>query len=197
MAERRTAVLADGDRVTTVAPDRPGLFSRVAGVLSIHGLDVLGAQAHSDEQGMAANEFRVAPPRDGVIDWTRVAADLERAIAGQFAIEARLAERARTYRRRRALAAGAVRTSVRIDNDASSNATVIEMRAPDRVGLLYRITKSIADLGLDIRHARVQTLGPEVVDTFYVRYTDSKVLDEDHLAELERALLHAGDPSSP
>jgi len=90
-----------------------------------------------------------------------------------------------------------VRTSVRIDNDASSNATVIEMRAPDRVGLLYRITKSIADLGLDIRHARVQTLGPEVVDTFYVRYTDSKVLDEDHLAELERALLHAGDPSSP
>jgi len=101
MAERRTAVLADGDRVTTVAPDRPGLFSRVAGVLSIHGLDVLGAQAHSDEQGMAANEFRVAPPRDGVIDWTRVAADLERAIAGQFAIEARRRRyvRARSARR--------------------------------------------------------------------------------------------------
>ncbi len=197
MAERRTAVLADGDRVTTVAPDRPGLFSRVAGVLSIHGLDVLGAQAHSDEQGMAANEFRVAPPRDGVIDWTRVAGDLERAIAGQLAIEARLAERARTYRRRRALAAAAVRTSVRIDNDASSNATVIEVRAPDRVGLLYRITKSIADLGLDIRHARVQTLGPEVIDTFYVRYADGKVTDDDHLAELERALMHAGDPASP
>ena len=164
-----------------MAPDRPGLFSRVAGVLSIHGLDVLGAQAHSDEQGMAANEFRVAPPRDGVIDWTRVAGDLERAIAGQLAIEARLAERARTYRRRRALAAAAVRTSVRIDNDASSNATVVEVRAPDRVGLLYRITKAIADLGLDIRHARVQTLGPEVVDTFYVRYADGKVIDAVHL----------------
>ena len=197
MAERRTAVLADGDRVTTVAPDRPGLLSRVAGVLSIHGLDVLGAQAHSDEQGMAANEFRVAPPRDGVIDWTRVASDLDRAIAGQLAIEARLAERARTYRRRRALAAGAVRTSVRIDNEASSNATVVEVRAPDRVGLLYRITKAIADLGLDIRHARVQTMGPEVVDSFYVRGTEGKVCDEYHLAELERALLHAGDPASP
>ena len=74
---------------------------------------------------------------------------------------------------------------------------MIEVRAPDRVGLLYRITKSIADLGLDIRHARVQTLGPEVIDTFYVRYADGKVSDDDHLAELERALMHAGDPASP
>jgi [protein-PII] uridylyltransferase len=197
MGEGRTAVLADGDRVTTVAPDRPGLFSRVAGVLSIHGLDVLGAQAHSDEQGMAANEFRVVPPDDGRIEWARVAADLERAIAGQLAIEARLADRARTYRRRRALAATAVTPSVRVDNEASSNATVVEVRAPDRIGLLYRVTKALADLGLDIRHARVQTLGPDVVDTFYVRSDDGKVVDAFHLTELERALLHAIQPGPP
>jgi [protein-PII] uridylyltransferase len=197
MGERRTIVLAEGDRVTTVAPDRTGLFSRVAGVLSIHGLDVLGAQAHSDEQGMAANEFRVVTPRDGLIDWTKVAADLERAIDGQLAIEARLAERARTYRRRRSLAAATVGRSVRIDNDASSNATVVEVRAPDRVALLYRITKALADLGVDIRHARIQTLGPEVVDTFYVRSAEGKVTEPFHLAELERALLHAAEPGSP
>jgi [protein-PII] uridylyltransferase len=163
-------------------------------VLSIHGLDVLGAQAHSDEQGMAANEFRVLSPSDGVIDWTAVAADLERAIAGQLAIEARLAERARTYRRRRRLAAASAAPSVRVDNEASSNATVVEVRAPDRIGLLYRVTKAIADLGLDIRHARVQTLGPDVVDSFYVRGAAGKVTDEYHLAELRRALLHASDP---
>jgi [protein-PII] uridylyltransferase len=145
---------------------------------------------------MAANEFRVGPPRDGVIDWSRIAGDLERGIVGQLAIEARLAERAHTYRRRRALAATATPPSVRIDNEASSNATVVEMRAPDRIGLLYRITKALADLGLDIRHARVQTLGPDVVDTFYVRSGDSKVTDAFHLAELERALLHAGQPGS-
>ena len=63
--------------------------------------------------------------------------------AGQLAIEARLAERARTYRRRRALAAGTVRTSVRIDNEASSNATVVEVRAPDRE-LRWR-SRSLAD----------------------------------------------------
>jgi [protein-PII] uridylyltransferase len=194
MGQERTTVLAEADRITTVAPDRPGLFSRVAGVLSIHGLDVLGAQAHSDEQGMAANEFRVLSPSDGVIDWTAVAADLERAIAGQLAIEARLAERARTYRRRRRLAAASAAPSVRVDNEASSNATVVEVRAPDRIGLLYRVTKAIADLGLDIRHARVQTLGPDVVDSFYVRGAAGKVTDEYHLAELRRALLHASDP---
>ena len=196
MGERRTTVLAQGDRVTTVAPDQPGLFSRVAGVLSIHGLDVLGAQAHSDEQGMAANEFRVGPSHNGVIDWTRVAADLEHAIAGRLAIEARLAERARTYRRRRPLSATTVRPSVRIDNEASFNATVIEVRAADRMALLYRMTKAIADLGLDIRHARVQTLGPEVVDTFYVRGADGKVTDPYHVSELERALLHAAEPGT-
>jgi [protein-PII] uridylyltransferase len=197
MGERRTAIMADGDRVTTVAPDRTGLLSRVAGVLSIHGLDVLGAQAHSDEQGMAVNEFRVAPPADGVISWPKVAADLERAISGQLAIEARLAERARTYRRRRALAAGITGPAVRIDNEASSNATVVEVTAPDRMALLYRITKALADLDLDIRHARVQTIGPVVVDTFYVRNPQGKVTDRHHLGELERAVLHAADPGAP
>jgi [protein-PII] uridylyltransferase len=53
------------------------------------------------------------------------------------------------------------------------------------------MTKALADLGLDIRHARVQTLGPDVVDTFYVRSDGGKVVDAFHLAELERALLYA------
>jgi [protein-PII] uridylyltransferase len=190
MGEKRVTVIAEDDRVTTVAPDRPGLFSRVAGVLSIHGLDVLGAQAHSDEQGMAANEFRVAPPAQRTIAWDRITKDLERAMAGELAIEARLAERARTYRGRPATGPAAP-PSVRIDNESSSDSTVVEVRAPDRVGLLYRITKALADLGLDIRHARVQTLGPDVVDVFYVRGRDGKVRDPFHLAEIERALLHA------
>ena len=163
-------MLAEADRITTVAPDRPGLFSRVAGVLSLHGLDVLGAQAHSDEQGMAANGVPGAPPATASSTGTRVAADLERALAGQLAIEARLAERARTYRRRRPLAAAAGRP-----HGAHRQRGLVQRHrrrgacARDRIGVLYRITKALADLGLDIRHARVQTLGPEVVDSFYVR----------------------------
>ena len=192
MGEGREAMRPDGDRITVVAPDRPGLFGRVAGVLSLHGLDVLGAQAHSDEQGMAANEFRVAPKTTGPIAWGRVEEDLRRALHGQLAIEARLADRRRTYsRRRKALSAIPAETYVRVDNGASSNATVVEVRCPDGIGVLYRITKALAELGLDIRHAKVVTLGHEVVDTFYVCGAGGKLTDAFHLQELERALLHA------
>ena len=80
---------------------------------------------------------------------------------------------------------------MRVDNDASSNATVVEVRAPDAIGLLYRITKALAEVGLDIRHAKVATLGHEVVDTFYVQTKGGKVIDPFHRREVERALLHA------
>ncbi len=198
MAAGTVAIATATDRIITVAPDRPGLFSRVAGVLSLHGLAVLGAEAHSDQTSasadgaaMAANEFRLVVPRHG-INFERIVADLERALSGELAIEARLAERARTYRRRRALAADTAVPSVRIDNDASSNATVLEVRAPDRIAVLYRITKALAELGLDIRHAKVQTLGDEVVDSFYVQTASGgKLVDPFHAAEVERAVLHA------
>jgi [protein-PII] uridylyltransferase len=114
------------------------------------------------------------------------------ALRGELAIESRLAERARTYRRRKTQAADAAPATVRLDNSASSNATVIEVRAPDKVGILHRITKALAEVGLDIRHATVQSPGEDVVDTFYVQAANaSKVTDEFHRAEIERAVLHA------
>lgn len=185
-------VVATDDGVTVVCPDVPGTFSRVAGVLSLHGLSVLGAEAHSDEQGMAASAFTVVMPSSTSADWSSVIADLRRAVTGELAIEARMTERARTYqRRRRATSASAPVTHVTFD-DSSSSATVVEVRAPNAMGVLYRITKALAELGLDIRHARVQTLGHEVVDTFYVRTsTGAKLTDPFHRAEVERALLHA------
>ena len=190
MGSGRLALLPEPDRITVVAADRPGLFTHIAGVLTLHGLDVLGAQAHSDELGMAASEFRVST--EGEPRWERVVRDLERSLAGQLALEARLSERARTYARRRTVSVQPAMPSVSIDNEASSNASVVEVRAPDSVGVLYRISKALAAVGLDIRHARIQTLGHEVVDTFYVRTASKeKVTDAFHLGEVERALLHA------
>jgi [protein-PII] uridylyltransferase len=192
MAAGELAIRTQPDRVTVVSPDRPGTFSRVAGALALHNLDVLGAEAHSDEQGMAASEFRVSSPY-GDIDWTPIVDSLERALTGRLALDSRLADRAANARPRRATSAVApAAPTVRFDDAASSNATFIEVRAPDMVGVLHRITRAIADLGLDIRHARVLTLGNEVVDAFYVRESNGeRITDPEYKSEISRAILHA------
>jgi [protein-PII] uridylyltransferase len=192
MAQGEVDVSRSGDVITVVSPDATGTFSQVAGVISLHGLDVVSARAHSDEGGMAASQFRIIVPESG-IDWRAIKNDLGRALARELAIEARLAERERTYRRRRRTQAAAPGPpSVTFDDDASSNATVIVVRAVTKVGILHRISKSLGELGLDIRHATVQTIGMEVVDTFYVRASNGGlVTDASHRKEIQRALLHA------
>src|SRR5690606_6608178 len=101
---------------------------------------------------------------------------------------ARLAERARAYAR----AGARPRTpEVRFDNEATHRATVIEVHATDAVGVLNRITRALAELDLDIRSAKVQTLGHEVVDAFYVLDAEgAKITDPDHQAEVRRAIVH-------
>nr|MDP9019958.1 [protein-PII] uridylyltransferase [Actinomycetota bacterium] len=185
-----TVVTGEGSLLTVVATDRPGLFSRVAGALALEGLGVLAADAVSGEDGMAASQFRVEPGPDGV-DWDRVASRVRLALEGRLALTARLAARSRTYRRPAPGTALLAAPRVRVDNHASASSTVVEVRAPDAVGVLYRITAALAELDLDIRLARVATLGNEVVDTFYVRTAGGgKLTEREHVRELERAVLH-------
>lgn len=187
------AVVAGEGQVRVAAPDRPGVFARVSGALALHGLDVLAAAAASSEDGtMAIEEFRVEPSLGREPNWDEVSADVERAVAGRLALEARIEERARTYRSTRPRSAVPAAATVSFDLDASDASTVVEVRASDGVAVLYRITKALAECNLDIRSAKVQTLGHEVVDTFYVRDADgSKPVDPQHLAEAERAILAA------
>jgi [protein-PII] uridylyltransferase len=81
---------------------------------------------------------------------------------------------------------------VRFDDTGSSNATVVEVHAPDRVGLLRDITRVFAEGRLDIRHARITTLGDNVVDTFYLCESDGRKIGvASRRDEIERALLAA------
>ncbi len=102
-------------------------------------------------------------------------------------------ERARTYRRRKAVqAAPAGPPAVTFHDGASSSSTVIEVRAPNRIGVLHRIARALADLGLDIRHATVQTMGEDVVDTFYVQGSNGRqITDAFHRDEIVRAVIFA------
>jgi len=186
----RTVLRADGDRLTVVAPDRQGLFSRVAGVLALHGLGVLDAAATSLE-GRALEVLRVESTFGPTIEWSKVLDDLERAVEGRLALQARLADRARVYAGRSTRGAIHEPPRVVVDNDASRDATVVEVHAPDSIGVLYRITRALAELDLNIVSAKVQTLGGRVVDAFYVRdQAGGKLTDPLGLVEVERALLH-------
>lgn len=203
LAAGERVVYADADTLVVVAPDRPGLLGRVAGVLSLHGLDVLAADAVSGSNGAALEQFKVAPAQVGsrarggewVERWPKVCRDIERAIDGRLAIHARVADRARIYQPRVAMPE-TYAPNVTIDNGASAAATVIEVSAPNSIGLLYRVTRALADLDLDVHTAKVQTLGAVVVDAFYVvDASGAKLIDEPHLREVERAILHAVDPA--
>ncbi|HZD67259.1 MAG TPA: ACT domain-containing protein, partial [Acidimicrobiales bacterium] len=180
-------VLAEDDRLTVAAPDRPGLLSLVAGVLALEGLEVVAADAWSGE-GVAVSEYTVTPELGGTPDWDQVAARLREVSAAPGSLGPALAARARSYARRRRVPTPGPR--VRVDLGASTRATVVEVWAADEVGLLHRLAGVFADLGLDIRHAKVQTLGHEVVDTFYlVDGQGRRVTAPGALATLERAVV--------
>ena len=190
-------VLGEGDTLVVIAPDQHGMFSRVAGALALSGLRVLLAAAHS-EYGMALERFQVESTLGLEIDWPQVTAYVEQALAGRLAIEARLAERISTYEVEPDFTPRPVVTpKITVDNESSSTATIIELAAQARMGLLSRVTSAMSQLGLDILSAKVQDLGGDVVHAYYVRdHEGQKVTDAHHMQEINLALQHAIDSSN-
>lgn len=184
-------IRADGPELVVVAPDRPGLFCQVAGVLSLHGLEIVAADAWPAQGAMAVEVFRVQRSVGGQPDWERFERDLSRALDGELALDARMAERARTYApQRNPRTTHPIGVAVAVDNDASATASVVEVRGPDALGFLYRVTRALLELQLDIGHAKVATLGHEVIDSFYVvDRRGHKLTDPLRIVELERAVL--------
>jgi [protein-PII] uridylyltransferase len=157
------AVIVRGSEVTVVAPDRPGLLWQAAGVLASHRLTVRSANATSCGE-MAVTAFTVAPQYGEPPDATLVTSDLRRALTGQLDVARRLAGRGATAR----AVVPVAPPQVTLVDDASDAATVVEVRAHDAPGLLWRIGRALGGCGLDVRAARVETLGAEAVDVFYV-----------------------------
>jgi [protein-PII] uridylyltransferase len=168
------AAMISGAEVTVVAPDRPGLLWRAAAVLASHRLAVRSANATS-HGAMAVAAFTVAHLYGDPPDAALVTSDLRRALAGDVDLAARLGRPAepapglgRAARAQRAPLAPLAPPKVTLVDDASSTATVVEVRAHDAPGLLWRIARALSECGLDVRAARVETLGAEAVDAFYV-----------------------------
>jgi len=186
-----------------VAQDVPGLLARVAGVFFANRIDILDAAIYSREavsgrsQGEALDVFRIRKEPDGAVtDERRIAslrADLEAVLAGQVSVDALVARRPRAPSIIDRAKPEVPPTEVRVDNEISSAFTVLDVFTEDKPGVLYTITRTLAEHGLDIHRSRVGVAGDRVADIFYVRdiATGGKLTDPARLNSLADALKKA------
>ncbi|HTY71956.1 MAG TPA: [protein-PII] uridylyltransferase [Actinomycetes bacterium] len=182
---------AYGLEVTVAAPDRLGLLATVAGVLSLHRLAVRSATATS-EGSMAVQVWTVLPEFGSAPDARALREDVRRALEGRLDVADRLRRREESYPDQGHRLGRAV-PPARVDvvPGASESATVIEVRAHDRPGLLHRIGASLAAAGVNVLSARVSTLGSDAVDVFYVVGSDGRPLGPEQAREVALAVRGA------
>ena len=184
------AVRVDGDSVTVAAPDRPGVLSRTAGVLALHQLDVRAASAVTVGP-TAVDVFTVSPRFGAGPDPVLLRADVARALSGTLPLADRLAAKEAAYGR-----GPQQPPRVLWFDGAATGATVLELRAADAAGLLHRVTAALEQAGLDVRGARVSTLGGSAVDAFYVVGADgAPVTDPDVRRAVTAAVLASAGTS--
>ena len=172
--------------VTVAAPDRIGLLALVAGVLSLNKLNVLAARVTTVED-RAVQEWTVRPSFGEPPSVEQLSGDIRRAIDGTYDVAERLARRDSDY-------AVSARTEhpdpiVVISNGASGASTVVEVRAHDAPGLLYRVASGVASADAAIIGAKVSTLGSDAVDVFFVTDRDGRQLTGDRQAALRTTVL--------
>ena len=174
--------------------DRPGLFSRLTGVLALNNINILGAHIFTRSDKIALDIFQVNPPLDPLFageTWDKVYEQLSKAIEGKLSLDYRLAQKKPMLK----ISSGPIMTPenrVLIDNHGSDFYTILEIYTQDRLGLLYTITKTLSEAELNIHFAKISTKVDQVVDVFYVADLDGqKIYDREQLEEIQKAILFA------
>jgi [protein-PII] uridylyltransferase len=183
-----------------VAPDAPGVLATIAGALTANRVDVLGAVlGHVDLPGarLVTDVFYVRDLKGAAIPdddarWKKLGDDLHQLLAGPpdpSKVGALIAQRRPRSGMPKRVTPG-VATDIRLHDD-STHATIVEVFTRDRVGILYAITQTLADLGLDISLAKVSTEGEKVADVFYVTRGGRRITEDAERAELQSRLRAA------
>ncbi|MHB8481895.1 MAG: [protein-PII] uridylyltransferase [Nitrospiria bacterium] len=183
--------------VYTLDTITPGIFSKISGSLAANGLEIAGAQVHTTLKGIVVDSFQVydVDPEDIHFEerWAKVKKNIREVLMDQQSVESLFQS---------GLPAGRglkehLQTTpplVEIDNDTSDECTIIDIFAPDRLGLLYVITKAIFDLGLSVYSAKIATRLDQIVDVFYVKErNETKVTRPERLREIKEKLLDVVD----
>lgn len=176
-------------RVTVAARDQLGLMGTVAGVLSLNRLNVLAARLRTID-GRAVQEWAVRPSFGEPPVAAQLSEDIRRAVEGTYDVAERLARREADYATSPP-PDGFPAPSVSVHPGSSPGAAIVEVRAHDAPGLLYRVARAVAAADVDIVGAKVSTLGSEAVDAFFVRGPDGYPLGEARMAALRVTVLSA------
>jgi len=180
--------------LVVVTRDLPGLFSLIAGTLAASGVNIISAQISTRADGVAIDTFQVNDPAGEPVTsqarWTRTLAALQAVLLGDEGVGALLERRRAAVR---VMAVPATTPKIAIDNTLSDAYTVVEVKCPDRLGLLYLITRTLSAMGLDIASARIATEIDQACDTFYVHDGQGRRLEDRAAIErlrnaLERSL---------
>jgi [protein-PII] uridylyltransferase len=183
---------ADTRTVTICAKDRPGLISKMAGVYTLHNIDILDVQVFTWRNNIALDIFEVKPPPDKIMEaeqWKRTEKKLGQVLADKTNLASALKKKVPV------LGKFGQRVSrkphrVRVDNKSSSFFTIIEVFTYDFPGLLFNITDALFRCALNIWVAKIATKADQVVDVFYVWDLNGQKIDEpDQVAEIKTAIL--------
>jgi len=180
----------EGARVTVVAPDRVGLLADVAGALVLLRAPVRAARAWSESW----SEFGDTGTGGAAVQvWEVARSDVDAAVLrqGYDAVRTRAADAARRLAAAGAAPAGALEPAVVVRPEASAHATVLEVRAADRPGLLHVVCAALAGLDVAVRSAHVDTLGPQAVDVFYLQEPGAGALSDHRAAAVAHAVRAA------
>ena len=173
--------------------DVPGLFSLIAGTLAAQGINILSAQIHTRADGIVIDTFQVNDPFGEAVTeearWRRTLEALRLVLRGEASVEDLLARRRAVHPAGEGVAGP---PKISVDNQLSDSRTVVEVKCPDRVGLLYVITRTLSGQGLDIASARIATEIDQAYDTFYVTDRRGRRLeDEAAMARVRESLEDA------
>ena len=174
-------------RATIVARDRPALFASLAGALSSFGMEILKAEAFANTQGLILDTFVFADPKRTLElnsqEMDRLQQTLERGALGKLNVEQLLKTRAAPAKAKRR-----IQPSVHFDSEACQTATLVEIVAEDRPGLLYDLAATFSAAACNIDVVLIDTEGHKAIDVFYVA-SDGQKLTPPLEQMLERKLL--------
>jgi [protein-PII] uridylyltransferase len=182
--------------ITFMSYDRPGLLAKAAGILTLHELNIISAQAFTMNNEITLLIFQCRLPKGGTAThWDAMRQDVDRLFNGKLALDLRIAARSAGRKQPRALRAGP--SKIVIDNESSAMYTILEVYTADRIGLLYTITRTLHELKVPIYVAKITTKSDQAADAFYIRNEKcAKVTDPEQMEEIKKALRFCLDGKS-